>query len=88
MANHAKYQGAHRADRSRWAPLVRGGTVRRARGAECCYAEKVGGVVVGGLIFEGESWIWGIPIVGGLVGLSIPAAIVAPLTARNAGVGR
>lgn len=56
MASNPKYQGDHRTRRQRFASLVRGGTVRCARGAECCYAE-----MVGGLIHEGEPWDLGHP---------------------------
>ena len=51
-----KYEGRHRADRDRLAPLVRGGSYRCARGEACVYAELVEGVAVGGLIHPGEAW--------------------------------
>lgn len=51
-----KYEGAHRRDRERLEPIVCGGTVRCARGGVCQYAERVNGVMVGGLIHAGEAW--------------------------------
>lgn len=63
-----KYLGDHQSRRSRFAPLVRGGTVRCARGEECCYAEDLDGVMVGGLIHEGEPWDLGHPDDGSVGG--------------------
>lgn len=47
--------------RAGWAPLVRSGQVRCARGAACRFSELVDGRRVGGLIHPGEVWQLGHP---------------------------
>lgn len=61
MASNPKYLGEHRSRRSRWSPLVAGGTVRCARGEFCKHAELVDGVWLGGLIAPNEKWDLGHP---------------------------
>jgi hypothetical protein len=72
MASNPKYDGAHRVNRSRLVPLVRGGTVRCARGEGCKYAERVNGIMVGGLIHAGEEWDLGHPDDGSVGGPEHP----------------